>query len=849
MKSWETKMKKVASALVCSIVGGVCAISLSVPAFAKPKVSGEQQVWRAVTLDFEGPESSETATINPFTDYRFDVIFSQGEREFQVPGYFAACGNAAENGCEAGNIWRAHFTPDAPGKWSYKVSFKQGDNVILGGTGKAVKHLDGEAGTLSIADVTTGSTDPRDKGRLIYDGRRYLHYSGTGEVFFKAGSDMPENMLAYEGFDGTPNRGGFRKSWSAHAVDAAGIDLERYGWAGRGANILGSVAYLANEGLNAFSFLTFSLGGDDQNVFPHLLKVSPEEYEALLPRDQWDQGVYKTRFDVSKLDQWQRVWDYGNDRGMFLHFKLQELENNSFMDGGDAGIERTAYIRQIVARAGHYLALNWNNGEENTQSLEQERASIALIAEIDPYQHHRVTHTYSGRKIRYFPMLGDGSMLTGISNQGRSAEFTEVRGEIAEWVLRSTAAGKPWAMASDEQGGGQQGVPVDADYPDSKLPSPRQFPDKRRAVRAHVLWGTLTAGGYGVEYYGGYGSGCGDLRCEDHHARASKWRDAAAALKFWREHIGADAYEMEPLNLDSGTDEPYWFGRRDASKFVVYAHNGKRIKERGMAESSRYRVSWFDPTTAELVASTERDTQARNSNIPRFDLLDTGSAPNDTGSDWVLLIERIGPTPMGEAAKPAMLDDQFVHGLNSDRWVQHYKPAQFTSEDQVLIGRRLNPGHGATLRTFVPKTRDVVFEFDAQFSGASNWGAVMGDPDGTDVSHAGHIVRINVGPDKITLSDDRMGQFNHAIRALPQEDQDAKTAATKESFAPVAKLNDGKWHHYRLETRGDVASLFVDSELVMSFASPGFAYPGKQRFGFNVGKGEAQFDNVLIAPL
>lgn len=830
----------------CWLLTGIFAPA---PALAAPEIGGEQQVWRAVTLDFEGPQSSETATPNPFTDYRFDVTFSQGDASFTVPGYFAACGDAAVSSCEQGNVWRVHFTPDRAGEWRYLVRFRQGEAIILGGEGRSVAGIDGESGSLSIAAMPANSADPRDRGRLQYNGTRYLTFAQSGEIFFKAGADAPENTLAFDDFDATPNRGGFRKSWAAHKQDAAGVDLGRYGWNGKGAGLLGAVNYLAGQEMNAVSFLTFSLGGDDQNVFPHRLRVSLADYEQLEPRAQWDEGVYKTRFDVSKLDQWQRIWDFADQRGMFIHFKLQELENDDFMDDGDTAIERTAYLRQIIARGAHYLALNWNNGEENTQYFEQEIAAIARIAELDPYQHHRVTHSYPGRKVRYFPLLGEQSLLTGISNQGKSPDFTEVRAEIAEWVLRSEASGKPWAIASDEQGGGQQGITVDADYPDDKLPLERGFPDKRQMERGHVLWGTLTAGGYGVEYYGGYGTGCGDLRCQDHRARASKWADAAAALRWWRKYVGRDAFEMMSMGLETGAEGPYWFGKPDASKFVIYAHDGKRIRERGMAQKSRYRVSWFDPTTGELAGSDERDTQARNDKTPLYDVLDTGPAPGDPGRDWVLLLERIGPTPAGAAAKPAWVDEQFKYGLNATLWKQHFKPAQFVSEDQLLIGRRLDPGHGATLRTFVPKHRDVMFEFDARYSGDARWGAVIGDPDAKDMVHAGHNVRINVNPADIHFSDDRMGQFNLAYRQLPAAERDKKIAGTKQIITPAKPLNDGQWHHYRIETRGEIGRLFIDGELVKEFASPGFAHDGKQRYGFNIGHGQAEFDNVLIAPL
>jgi hypothetical protein len=153
----------------------------------------------------------------------------------------------------------------------------------------------------------------------------------------------------------------------------------------------------------------------------------------------------------------------------------------------------------MIARYGHFLALNWNAGEENAQTAPQEIAAVAKIAELDPYHHLRVSHSYLGRKVRHFPLLGERSAVNGISMQGQFADFSDVRPEIAEWALRSSAAGRPCVIASDEQGGGDAGIPVDADHPIGKLTGPPKFDDDRRAVRGQVLWATLTGGGYGVD--------------------------------------------------------------------------------------------------------------------------------------------------------------------------------------------------------------------------------------------------------------------------------------------------------------------------------------------------------------
>ena len=74
------------------------------------------------------------------------------------------------------------------------------------------------------------------------------------------------------------------------------------------------------------------------------------------------------RIDVSKTAQWELVFEHADTMGMFLHFKTQEQENDQLLDGGKLGLQRRLYYRELVARFGHHLALNWNLGEENTNT-------------------------------------------------------------------------------------------------------------------------------------------------------------------------------------------------------------------------------------------------------------------------------------------------------------------------------------------------------------------------------------------------------------------------------------------------------------------------------------------------
>ena len=190
--------------------------------------------------------------------------------------------------------------------------------------------FDGASGAFIIGGTDKTGRDLRGKGLLQYVGEHHLQFAETGEWFLKAGSDSPENFLAYDDIDNTGIREWSLKSWEPHQRDYRAGD-PTWGEDGKGSEIMGAVNYLADQGMNAFSFLTFSLEGDDKNVYPY---ISDTEF---------------MRMDVSKMAQWEVVFEHGDHQGMFMHFKTQETENDHILDGGELGDARKLYYRELIA--------------------------------------------------------------------------------------------------------------------------------------------------------------------------------------------------------------------------------------------------------------------------------------------------------------------------------------------------------------------------------------------------------------------------------------------------------------------------------------------------------------------
>lgn len=591
----------------------------------KPEIRGELKKWHRVSLVFEGPETSELDENNPFLNYRLDVTFTNGDEKFVVPGFYAADGNAAETSAEEGNLWMVHFTPDQTGEWNYSVSFKTGENIAVAknaDNGTPASKADGASGTFTIAASDKSGNDNRAKGRLNYVGEPYLQYEETGEYLIKLGVDAPENLFAYEDFDATPNALGFRKSWSYHAKDYQ-ESMKDFMWKGeKGKNLMGAINYLESEYLNVFSFITFNVDGDDRNVFPYILKVPHEEYEAYANdkknKEAWERYFHKTRFDVSKLEQWERVLEYAETKGMFIHFKTHETETDHLMDGGVFGIETKLYYRELIARFGHHLVMNWNLGEENNQPIPEVKKVANYVYNLDPYKHHLVIHTFPNKDDRYAELIGDQSPLTGASLQLSNPEFWDVHPRVLKWRAKSDSTGKAWALAVDEPGKANIALLPDDEDPEHDL------------ARQNAMWGTLMAGGYGVEWYFGYKSPHSDLTCQDFRSRDLFWDQNRYARQFFEEHL--PFWRMKPADELTIDEQSYCLAEKGKVYAVFIPMDLKTTTLDLTGAEGEFQISWFNPRQGGELKMGSVQTVLGDA------IVELGLPPSQAEMDWVVLI-------------------------------------------------------------------------------------------------------------------------------------------------------------------------------------------------------------------
>jgi len=606
------------------IVVSLAVALLCTTAFGAGQVTGELRTWHKVTVTFDGPQTSETANPNPFTDYRLIVTFSQGAKRYVIPGYYTADGDAANTSARAGNKWRVHFAPSEAGRWAYQVSFRAGKHIVASDdpqAGTGAGYMDGEKGSFLIEPTNKRGRDFRGKGLLQYVGKRYLRFAGTGEYFLKAGADAPENFLAYKDFDGDFKNDGHKdnlvKDWAPHIKDWRPGDPT---WQdGKGKGMIGAVNYLASKGMNVFSFLPMNIEGDDRNVFPY---TSYDE---------------RFRMDVSKLDQWEIVFEHGTKLGMYLHFKTQENENQLLLDKGDLGLQRKLYYRELIARFGHHLALNWNLGEEiNKATTAQKAAWAEYFWTHDPYQHNIVIHNMGEP---HYDLLGDASALTGFSLQTSKPDFSQVHRRVLDYIDRSVAAGKPWVVACDEPGDATHALITDAEDPTRDNP------------RKNALWGVFMAGGAGIEWYFGYKHPHSDLTCQDYRTRDRMWDQSRHALEFFKQRK-IPFWEMKNDDTLTRNPDDYCFVK-EGELYLIYFKNAGELKL--ALSSGALDYGWFNPRTGEGLDALLGSGRIQGNKPVTLKTPGKG--------DWLLCLKKTGTAPVAfkdlteiAAAPPSVAD-------------------------------------------------------------------------------------------------------------------------------------------------------------------------------------------------
>ena len=589
------------TSLVTLLIFCGCVLGFRTNASQAPDVSvtGSLRKWEAVAISFAGPSADAGDNEpNPFLDYRLQVAFtSPGGKRFDVPGFFDGDGK----GGRVGNVWRVLFSPDETGRWQFKASFRQGPQMAV--------SLDANAGKPAVFDGATGSfvVKPQDKrapgfpkwGRLEYVGKFYLKFR-DGPYWLKGGTDEPEDFLGYVGFTNTPKA---THRFANHVQDWRPGDPD---WGdGQGKAIIGALNYLSAQHMNNLYFLPMNIGGDGKNVWPYLGHIDPKG----------STNNDNLHFDLMKLRQWETVLDHAQRRSIFLHFVLNEAEhgNKNELDDTALGVERKLYYRELIARFGHHVAMQWNLCEEYNLDIKLPPELIKSYAEyihaVDPYGHPITVHHAGKLPKAWEPFLGF-KLFPITSFQWRDMSIVEY------WRKTSRDAGWPQVVSVDEL------------FPDTASVT------NVERYRREYTWPIYLSGGQ-VEYI------LQDLiKTDDFRKYEPVWKHVWFARKFLEENL--PFWDMEPMD-QLLTGAATYQGKNNLVTGQVFAKPGEvyavylpDATTTGTLDLSAARGKfvqrWYSPRTGEFVGKPIKVSGGKPVSL--------GAPPADSAEDWATLIAK-----------------------------------------------------------------------------------------------------------------------------------------------------------------------------------------------------------------
>ena len=558
------------------------------------EVSGSLIAWQPLEVVFRGPTASETDdSPNPFLDYRLvlELDGPSGQRLF-VSGFFDGDGA----GGPSGDVWKVRLALEEGGAWSYRAHFVAGSEValsLLPGAGTPTA-FHGASGTIAVAPRDAQALGFAKWGRLEYVGEPYLRFR-DGPYFLKGGVAGPENLLAYDGIDNTVDQPGGGDTtglsfglhrFGAHVADwRPGDPLFQSAQTGTDSKgIIGAINYLSDANVNALGCLLLNLEGDGREVAPFV--------------GYGNNTFDKTHYDLSKLAQWNSVFEHAQERGIVLQLFLGETAGSAagFLDGGSLGVERKLFYREMVARFGHLLALQWNLSESSNQASSALDEYADYLLALDAHDHPLAFQTtdlpQSGAFASYDEVLGSArysaaSLRSWPGDGGRHAQ---------QWRASSEGSGHAWAVSVDEQ------LPSNAGLRGTNASD----------FRKKLLWDVYFSGGQLDFSLGLHPLPLGgDLRLEDFRTRDEMWRYAWNArsliegtLPFW---------EMEPADhLLSGESNDFGGGEVFAKTGEVYAIYLPSGEETGVLDLSAapgsFSLGWYNPRTGQAEGNLETVT-------------------------------------------------------------------------------------------------------------------------------------------------------------------------------------------------------------------------------------------------
>lgn len=200
--------------------------------------------------------------------------------------------------------------------------------------------------------------------------------------------------------------------------------------------------------------------------------------------------------------------------------------------------------------------------------------------------------------------------------------------------------------------------------------------------------------------------------------------------------------------------------------------------------------------------------------------------------------------PLLAATTTELFHDTFERETLGDAWQASVR--SFAIKDGAMVGgMRDDATHPAITKVSKP-FRDLVLRFSFRLDGAKSFNIVFNDLNEKSV-HSGHVARMTVSPQGLTLTDDKTGLMSLEWVTKKndpkfKEQVDKVRAATSRNFP--REWQPHRWYVLVMEVVGDEVLVSIDGQPAGYFRCAGFGQPTKTSFHFSVSGRDLSVDNV-----
>ena len=199
-----------------------------------------------------------------------------------------------------------------------------------------------------------------------------------------------------------------------------------------------------------------------------------------------------------------------------------------------------------------------------------------------------------------------------------------------------------------------------------------------------------------------------------------------------------------------------------------------------------------------------------------------------------------------------LFEDNFARAEMTPKW--RVGKGFFSVKDGVVtVAENPEDKHGAYAYVtpgFLYK--DIITEFSVKLDGARSCSLMVNDSKYKE-SHAGHILKATVAPDKVNVADWKFGAMKNDIyekmkdtATTPEEKKKLHDSIKDKSADFQADVDFTKWHTVRVEIVGDEMLVSLDGKPAAYLKSEGINHATKNAIGFEVGGKSVQIKDMKV---